>query len=98
MKAKKSRRFALGGKVERALELPDGVLSDAAHLEISGRREVIVEGCHGIVSYDDDTVRLGTGSGVVRIAGEGLILRAMNDGTVQVSGQILSVDFADEER
>lgn len=96
MKNKHSRR-GITGRVEAALELPKGTLTDQPHLEISGRHEVIVEGCHGIVSYDDDAVRMDTGCGILRIMGKGLVLRAMSGDAAAVSGRIVSVEFTAEK-
>ena len=89
----KRTRAALSGRIEQALELPGGTLSDIPHIELTGRREAVVEGCHGIVSYDDDVVRLNTGCGIVRITGEQLTLRAMDNDNTMVCGRILSLEF-----
>lgn len=91
----KRARAALSGRVERALELPGGTLTDIPHIEMTGHREAIVEGCHGILSYDDDVVRLHTGCGIIRITGQKLTLRAMNNDSAMVSGKILSLEFLD---
>lgn len=86
-------RAAISGRMERALELPGGTLTDVPHIELTGSREAIIEGCHGIVSYDDDAVRLNTGCGILRITGHCLTLRAMNDDSAMVCGRILSLEF-----
>ena len=65
------------------------------HIEWSGRREAVIEGCHGIVSYDDDEVRLNTGCGILMIAGRQLTLRAMAGDSTMVCGQIRSLEYTD---
>lgn len=89
----KRTRAALTGRVERALELPGGTLTDVPHIELTGKRKAVVEGCHGILSYDDDAVRLNTGCGIVRITGQQLTLRAMSDDSAMVTGCLLCVEF-----
>lgn len=93
LKKGKRTRALLTGKMERALELPQGTLSDIPHIELTGRSEVLVEGCHGILSYDDDAVQLNTGCGILRINGQRLTIRAVSDGCSAVSGQVLSMEF-----
>lgn len=89
----KRTRAALSGRVERALELPGGTLTDLPHIELTGRNEVVVEGCHGILSYDDDAVQLNTGCGILRINGQRLTIRALSDGGSLISGCIVSLEF-----
>ncbi len=93
LKKGRRTRAAISGRMERVLELPGGTLTDIPHIELTGRREAIVEGCHGILSYDDDAVRLNTGCGILRITGQCLTLRAMNNDSALVSGRILSLEF-----
>lgn len=91
----KRARAALSGRVERALELPGGTLTDVPHIELTGQREAVIEGCHGILSYDDDAVRLNTGCGILLITGNRLTLRAMSNDNTMVCGRIRSLEFLD---
>lgn len=80
-------------KVEQALELPPGALSNSARLELCGNRRVVIEGCRGIQAYEEDQIRLSTTSGTIRFMGRGLIMNCLTDDSAVITGYILSVEF-----
>lgn len=80
-------------KTFSALELPPDMLSGMAHFEFSGNREAVIEGCRGILEYDENIVRLKAGKLTVRILGRGLTLRNLRRDSAIVSGFIASVEF-----
>lgn len=95
-KGRGSLRQLAGTAAEKtfsALELPPDMLSGMAHFEFSGNREAVVEGCRGILEYDENIVRLQAGKLTVRILGRGLTLRNLRRDSAIVSGFITSVEF-----
>ncbi len=86
-------RLPVVQKVEQALELPPGVLSGSARLELTGNRQVVVEGCRGIQEYEEGLIRLSTSSGIIRFMGRGLIMNRLTDDCAVITGYILSVEF-----
>ncbi len=80
-------------RVERALELPIGTLTQAARVELSGNRRAVIEGCLGIVEYADDTIRLNTGSGQMRFTGRSLSLSCLTQDSAVIEGHLLSIEF-----
>lgn len=80
-------------KVERALELPVGSLSGAARIELTGNRRAVIDGCHGIVEYNDGLIRLSTSSGILRFTGRNLSISCLTEENAVVEGVILSVEF-----
>lgn len=80
-------------KTFAVLELPPDMLSGMAHFEFSGNREAVIEGCRGILEYDENIVRLQAGKLTVRILGRGLALRNLRRDSAIVSGFITSVEF-----
>ena len=80
-------------RMESALELPGGLLTGGVHIELTDRREALVEGCRRIDDYADDRVVLETGGGTVRITGSELCLARTDKTTVTVTGSLLSVEF-----
>ena len=96
MRKSKSRRRTespLSRRVEEILELPTGTLTNAARIELSGNRRAVVEGCRGILEYEEDLIRLNTTSGVVRFLGQKLRMNCLTEDSAVVTGQILSVEF-----
>lgn len=90
---KKDLKKVLSGRMEQVLDLPCGVLSDIPRIELNGNSEAVIDGCYGLLSYDDDSVQLNTGCGVLRILGQNLTVSALGCGTSMVNGKILSLDF-----
>lgn len=75
------------------MEFPIGSLSSIAHIEISDNRQALVEGCQGILEYDDTVIRLATGSGVVRFEGGDLTVFSMDQSTALVGGLIARIEL-----
>lgn len=83
-------------RAARAIELPADVYTGMAHLELSGNRELIVDGCRGVLEYDEDVIRLNIGKGSVRVTGRGLSIRTLTAESAVVEGYILAVEFQDQ--
>ena len=79
--------------MESVLELPAGTLSGTARIELSGNTRAVVEGCKGILEYEDDVIRLNTASGIIRFMGQNLGMNCLNEDSAVVEGKILSVEF-----
>ena len=63
------------------------------HIEIDGRREVIVSGCTKISEYGADAVMLRCYSTGVRISGNALELVLLSGRVVAVRGSISGIEF-----
>ena len=77
----------------KALELPAALAGDSPHIELLGNREVTVDGCKGILEYDDGFIRLNMGKTVLRLTGRDLVISALSDRTAVIEGYILSIEF-----
>ena len=80
-------------KGRTGIELPVGSLSSAARIELMGNKRVIVDGCHGIVEYSDDLVRMQTGSGMIRFKGTMLSISCLTEDSAIIEGNILSLEY-----
>ncbi|MDR1564389.1 MAG: YabP/YqfC family sporulation protein [Oscillospiraceae bacterium] len=79
------------GRLAQAFE--ENITGNTARIEFSGNREVIVEGCKGILEYDDTTIRLNLGRESVRFLGKGLSIGAMSGKIAVIEGYINSMEF-----
>ena len=79
--------------ISRNLDLPQDAVSGYAHIEISGNREVIVEGCEGVLEYGENSISLNTGRLTVRICGCELTIVSMQNGQAVIKGIITGVDY-----
>lgn len=89
---RKKRRRA-GELIDAALELPPGLLGGGAHIEIDGGREVVVDGCKGVLEYEECLIRLNIGTGQVKFTGQNLLIRSLTANQAQIEGCIESIAF-----
>jgi len=65
-----------------------------AVLSITGNRSAVVDGCDGIMDYDEDKVILRTGKLTVRIGGRNLRLTSLTECSAVVEGIIDRVEYS----
>lgn len=82
-------------KTIRALELPPEVLSSMAHFEMSGNREIVVDGCHGVIEYSQEVIKLNLGKLSVRFVGRELELRNLKKDSAIINGYVTAVEFSE---
>lgn len=86
---------------EQAEEKPVGVIKEMAgdlldmpfNMEISGNTEAVIEGCTGILQYDETAIKLGTSRFVVSFTGRNLLIQSMVSGGAIVKGFITGIEF-----
>lgn len=80
-------------KLEQVLEMPEGIFSGEARLEVYGNRRIFIEGhCH-IRAYDEDRIRLETPCGLLCFRGRELRLSEFEKGGAVLTGRLLSIEF-----
>lgn len=80
-------------KTLRTLELPVETVIGLPHLELSGNREAVIDGCKGILQYDENVVKIKTGKMMLRFTGTGLNLRSLTDSSLVIEGFISGIEF-----
>lgn len=65
-----------------------------AKIELTGNREISVDGCRGILEYNEGVVRLNLGNMIIKITGAGLTIPSMAAEQTTVTGSIASVEFS----
>lgn len=93
---KKQRREGLPARVEQALELPAGTLTDHLRGELIGNRRLVLEGCRRMLEYEDDRIRLDTAGGELRLLGQGLCVEQFSQEGTVITGRLLSLEFLGE--
>lgn len=61
-------------------------------LEMCGNRQILVEGCGGVLEYTQEAVRLRYGRLVLRFTGRGLCLHALSARSLTISGWITGME------
>ena len=62
-------------------------------MEMVGNQEIIIDGCKGILEYDDGNIRINANKIVINVSGGGLTLTSMNDESLIIKGRINRIDF-----
>ncbi len=62
-------------------------------IELTGNRTAVVDGCDGIVDYDEERVILRTGRLTVRFLGRGLRLKRLTENSAVIEGLISTVEY-----
>lgn len=68
-------------------------LTMRAHMELNGNREAVVEGCGGVLEYDDTVVRVRTPDRSCALTGRGLAIRCLTADSLVVTGYITGIEF-----
>lgn len=75
------------------LQLPSASLPQMAQIQLLSNREALVDGCKGVIEYNEDSIRLSLGNMTVRFCGRGLQLRSMSEGNLLIDGFIQSLEY-----
>lgn len=68
--------------------------SGGAVISVTGNRSAVVDGCDGIVDYDQEKVILRTGRLTVQFSGRDLRLRRLTENSAVIEGVISSVEYS----
>ena len=90
---KKPRREGLLEKTAELFDLPADALAGLPKVELVGDRELWVENHRGILAYGTEEIHVSGGVFIVKIAGEGLELRAMTGLELLITGKIRQIEL-----
>lgn len=76
-----------------ALELPKEILLNLPLISFIGQEEVTIENYKGILEYSEETVRIGTAAGILRLTGQGLCLKQLSAECMVVTGRVEKMEF-----
>ncbi len=66
---------------------------DEPRIEMTGNREIIIDGCKGVVEYTENNIRLSLGESIMSLSGDSLLIQSFDNDVVIISGQISDIDF-----
>ena len=75
------------------LGLPQGTFKNFPSIQIRGNREIIIDGCTGLLSYAEDNILIETKYCRINITGRELSLKNLTQNILAVRGFIKSVEF-----
>ena len=93
MSTKKQKNDTAARFLDRALELPVGTVSGGATVILHANREVVVDGCRGVIACSEEELKLNVGNKALLIKGRGLMIKYLTDREITVAGLIVGVEF-----
>lgn len=87
------RKMELAQRMAELFALPKDLVAGLCHMELLGDRELLLEGHSGILSYSEESIDISAGRSIIRICGSALVLRAMTEREVRITGRIAAVSF-----
>ncbi len=70
------------------------MLADEPKIEMLGNREIIIDGCRGVVEYTENLIKLSLGENVLSILGDNLLIKSFDSSIGVISGQISEISFS----
>lgn len=86
-KADKAQRIA------DALDVPLNVLSDIPRIELMGKSNLSIENFRGILDYSENSVKVNTTVGIVKIEGKDFFIESITDEGLVIKGSMESITF-----
>ena len=80
--------------VSNKLDLPTDILAGVPRIEIVGSGEVSIEPHKGLIEYSTSKITVSSMIGSIEVAGEGLLLKLMNNQRIEIVGEISSLFLA----
>jgi sporulation protein YqfC len=81
------------GGLRSFFEMPQSAMGGGMHIELSGNTEAVVDGCVGVLEYDENIIRLAGKKMSVRFTGRRLQLKVLTHDSAVLEGFILGVEF-----
>ena len=76
-----------------ALQISDDPFSKLAEINLKGNREIIIDGCYGIIEYSDCLISVNIGKSTLKIMGFDFSISDYSDSNITVSGNIKNIEF-----
>lgn len=76
-----------------ALELPKEIVLHLPLISCIGQEEVTIENYKGVLEYNEETVRIGTAVGVLRLMGQELCIKQLSAECMVVTGCVEQIEF-----
>lgn len=93
MEKKSPRKEGVREKTARVLDLPGQAVAGLPRLELTGDRELYLEGYKDILSYSREEICVDGGLWMLRVTGRDLELKAMRAGELRLFGWIHSLEL-----
>lgn len=67
--------------------------SQKGNIELFGNRQLVIDGCKGVIDYCEDFLKLDLGYITIKITGRALVIEAYIYEQLDLKGEIVSIEF-----
>lgn len=89
-KSAKKNKFNL---IKDRDEILNSDVTKGIHTEIFSNKKVIIEGCKGIVDYQDNYIKLKLKKGFFSLTGTEFLIISFDEEKIIIKGNVLTVEF-----
>lgn len=68
-------------------------MAGVPNIHIYGNKEVLLEGCSGIIEYTAEIIKINMGKGTVSFLGKNLFITMLEEKNITINGEISSIEF-----
>lgn len=87
------KRNSIKHKISESLDLPKEIVMDIPNIKVIGDNEITIENHKGILEYSRELLRMNSVSGIIKISGQNLQIKEINQDDICINGQIFSIEF-----
>lgn len=87
------KAYKIKETISNALELPKDIVLDVAKVTLIGTDTITVENHKGIIEYNEDQIRINTGSGILTINGSKLSIKAILQEEITITGEVFCISY-----
>lgn len=87
------RGEAPNGSPKTGFGLSDLAMAQGVRLEFLGNRELMIDGCKGVLDYDMDEIRVNAPKMIIKVNGRCLTIKCMTRDSMTITGFISGVCF-----
>lgn len=62
-------------------------------IEIFDGKSVVIQGSNGIISYENDSIRVSLNSNEINFLGDNLSIKNLSSDSLEITGKIQSIEF-----
>lgn len=88
-----SREKKLREKFAEVLELPKELVLNLPKITIVGNKDMMIENYKGVMEFDSAVMSIKAGSCIIKITGEGLMIKEITSEDIILSGEIHGLEF-----
>lgn len=81
-------------KFTEEMQLPESAVTDSFRIEFRGNTDVIIEGCKGIIEYEESCIALNLGKNIVRFNGADLEISSFFEEQAILKGTVVVMEYS----